>query len=81
MLDMPGHISYVILYERKNIMPILNKKERQLIEEKKERGEELTSEEICDLGETLDFEEGYGRPRIMEFVDEEGTVTWEPIDN
>ena len=62
-------------------MPILNKKERQLIEEKKERGEELTSEEICDLGETLDFEEGYGRPHIMEVVDEEGTVTWEPIDN
>jgi hypothetical protein len=78
---MPAYLSYSIPYERKNIMPILNKKERQLIEEKKERGEELTSEEICDLGETLDFEEGYGRPRIMEVVDEEGTVTWEPIDN
>ena len=61
-------------------MPILNKKEKKLIEEKRERNEELTEEEISDLVETLDWEEGFGRPRYQEVIDENGYVSWECID-
>lgn len=61
-------------------MPILNKKEKELIEEKRERDEKLTEEEISDLVETLDFEEGFGRPRYREVIDDDGYVTWEYID-
>tara|TARA_R110000772_G_scaffold88242_1_gene183504 strand:+ start:114 stop:281 length:168 start_codon:yes stop_codon:yes gene_type:complete len=39
-------------------MPLLNKKEKNIVHEKIERKEELTLEEISDLQETNDFEEG-----------------------
>ena len=43
-------------------MPILNKKEKKLIEEKWENDVELSLEEISDLQETLDKEKGFGQP-------------------
>ena len=61
-------------------MPILNKKEKKLIEEKWENDMELSLEEISDLQETLDKEQGFGQPRYQEVVDENGNVDWEYID-
>ena len=62
-------------------MPILKKKEKERIEEKWARGEELTQEEASDINETYDFENGFDQPRWREVVDEDGYVTWETIDN
>jgi hypothetical protein len=61
-------------------MPLLNKKEKKLIEEKWENDIELTPEETSDLQETLDWEEGFGRPRYQEVIDEDGYITYEYID-
>ena len=55
--------------EREQTMPLLNKKD-----------EDLTLEEISDLQETLEFEEGFGRPKYQEVVDEDGYITYEYID-
>jgi len=59
-------------------MPILNKKEKQLIYAKKD--EDLTLEEISDLQETLDKEEGFHQPRRIEIIDDDNNITWEYID-
>ena len=59
-------------------MPILNKKEKELIYAKKD--EDLTLEEISDLQETLDKEEGFDQPRRKEVIDENGNWDWEYID-
>ena len=61
-------------------MPILNKKEKKLIEEKWENDVKLSLDEISDLQETLDKEQGFGPPRYQEVVDENGNVDWEYID-
>ena len=61
-------------------MPILNKAEKKLIEEKRDRGEELTSEEISDYGETLDWEEDFGIPKYREVIDENGYIVREYIN-
>ena len=61
-------------------MPLLNKKEKNIVHEKIERKEELTLEEISDWQETNDFEEGFGRPRYKEVIDEDGYITHEYID-
>ena len=61
-------------------MPLLNKKEKDLLHDKIEIKQELTSEEVQDLQETLDFEEGFGRPKYQEVVDEDGYITYEYID-
>jgi hypothetical protein len=61
-------------------MPILSKAEKKLIEEKWENDIELTHEEISDLQETLDWEEGFGKPRYREVIDEDGYITHEYID-
>jgi len=60
-------------------MPILNKKERERIEDKWSRGQELTPEETSDLAETLDFEEEKDKPHYMEVIDDDNNVTWQPI--
>jgi len=59
-------------------MPILNKKEKELIYAKKD--EDLTLEEISDLQETLDKEEGFHQPRRIEIIDDDNNITWEYID-
>jgi hypothetical protein len=59
-------------------MPLLNKKEKDLIYAKKD--EDLTLEEISDLQETLEFEEGSRQPRYQEVIDEDGYITYEYID-
>jgi len=61
-------------------MPILNKKEKKLIEEKWENDVELSLEEISDLQETLDKEEGFDQPRRREIIDDNGNWDWEYID-
>ena len=61
-------------------MPILNKKEKNLIEEKWENDVELSLEEISDLQETLDKEEGFHQPRRIEIIDDDNNITWEYID-
>ena len=61
-------------------MPILNKKEQDIIYNKIERKQELTSEEVQDLQETLDKEQGFGQPRYQEVIDDDNNVTWEYID-
>ncbi len=47
-------------------MPILNKKEQNIIHNKIERKKELTLEEISDLQETLNKEQGFGQSRYQE---------------
>jgi len=59
-------------------MPILNKKEKELIYAKKD--EDLTLEEISDLQETLEFEEGSRQPRYQEIIDDDNNITWGYID-
>ena len=59
-------------------MTLLNKKEKNIIYAKKD--ENLTLEEISDLQETNDFEEGFGRPRYKEIIDEDGYISHEYID-
>ena len=61
-------------------MPILNKKEKKLIEKKWENEVELSLEEISYLQETLDKEQGFGQPRYQEVIDDDNNVTWEYID-
>ena len=61
-------------------MPILNKKEQNIIHNKIERKKELTSEEVQDLQETLDKEQGFGQPRYQEVIEEDNSITWEYID-
>ena len=61
-------------------MPILNKKEQDIIHNKIERKQELTSEEVQDLQETLDKEQGFGQPRYQEVIDDDNNITWEYID-
>ena len=61
-------------------MPILNKKEQDIIYNKIERKQELTSEEVQDLQETLDKEQGFGQPRYQEVIDDDNNITWEYID-
>ena len=61
-------------------MPILNKKEKKLIEKKWENEVELSLEEISDLQETLDKEQGFGQPRYQEVIEEDNSITWEYID-
>ena len=61
-------------------MQLLNKKEISILHEKIDRKEELTLEEISDWQETNDFEEGFGRPRYEEIIDEDGYITHEYID-
>ena len=45
-----------------------------------ERGQELTSEEVQDLQETFDKEQGFGQPKYQEVIDEYGNIDWEYID-
>ncbi len=61
-------------------MPVLNKKEKKLIEKKWENEVELSLEEISDLQETLDKEQGFGQPRYQEVIDDDNNITWEYID-
>ena len=61
-------------------MPILNKKEKKLIEEKWENDIELSLEEISDLQETLDKEQGFDQPIKREIIDDDGNWDWEYID-
>jgi len=61
-------------------MPILNKKEQNIIHNKIERKKELTSEEVQDLQETLDKEQGFGQPRYQEVINDDNNITWEYID-
>ena len=61
-------------------MPLLNKKEKKLIEKKWENEVELSLEEISDLQETLDKEQGFGQPRYQEVIDDDNNITWEYID-
>ena len=61
-------------------MPILNKKEKKLIEEKWENDIELSLEEIRDLQETLDKEQGFDQPIKREIIDDDGNWDWEYID-
>ena len=44
------------------------------------KDEDLTLEEISDLQETLDKEEGIDQPRRREVIDENGNWDWEYID-
>ena len=57
-------------------MPILNKKEKKLIEEKWENDVELSLEEISDLQETLDKEQGFDQPIKREIIDDNGNWDW-----
>ena len=61
-------------------MTILNKKEQDILHDKMERGQELTSEEVQDLQETFDKEQGFGQPKYQEVIDEYGNIDWEYID-
>lgn len=61
-------------------MPILSKAEKKLILEKWENDIELTQEEISDLQETFDWEQGIDQPRRREVIDENGNWDWEYID-
>jgi len=61
-------------------MPILNKKEQNIIHNKIERKKELTLEEISDLQETLNKEQGFGQSRYQEVIEEDNSITWEYID-
>lgn len=61
-------------------MPILNIKEQNILHNKIERGQELTSEEVQDLQETFDKEQGFGQTKYQEVIDEDGNIDWEYID-
>jgi len=45
-----------------------------------QENKEMTFEEIHDLQERLEIEDGHGRPRYIEVIDEYGNIDWEYID-